>query len=96
MSLRQDVDRAHEILLRQPRLLYLTAIVVTLGAVGYSFRLLFVTPFGSPWLWVTDIAILTLFWVSHVGYRLGVLRGRRKVRRPLEDSRCARSLTRAA
>jgi hypothetical protein len=55
MSLRQDVDRAHEILLRQPRLLYFAAIVVTLGAVGYSFRLIFVTPFGSPWLWVTDM-----------------------------------------
>lgn len=68
--LSEGLTRAHEILLRQPRTIYIGAIVVTLAAITYSLRLIFLTPLGPPVVWIVDILVLVLFWTSHVRYRI--------------------------
>jgi uncharacterized membrane protein len=68
--LSEGLTRAHEILLRQPRIVYIGAIVVTLAAITYSLRLIFTTPLGPPVIWIVDILVLALFWISHVRYRV--------------------------
>ncbi len=68
--LSEGLTRAHEILLRQPRTIYIGAIVVTLASITYSLRLIFVTPLGSPVVWIVDMLVLALFWTSHVRYRI--------------------------
>jgi hypothetical protein len=70
MGLRHDLERTHEILLRQSRLLFAVAIAITVGALVFSIRLIFVTPLGPSWLWALDIVILVLFWASHIAYQL--------------------------
>lgn len=68
--LNEGLTRAHEILLRQPRLIYVGAIGVSLAAITYSLRLIFLTPLGPPVVWFVDILVLALFWTSHVRYRI--------------------------
>ncbi len=68
--LSDHLSRTHELLLRQPRIIYAGLIILTLVSITYCLRLMFLTPLGSPVIWIVDILVLVLFWASHMRYRM--------------------------